>query len=323
MPRVDMPLTDLVGYLPEREEPADFAEFWAETLAEARSHDEAPTCTPYDAGLTLVDVYDVRFPGYGGHPVAGWLLVPAGADGPLPCVVGYLGNGGGRGFPFEWLTWANAGYVHLLMDTRGQGGKLQPGATGDPVGSSGPVTPGTITRGILDPHDYYYRRVYTDAVRAVDAARAHPAVDPARVVVAGGSQGGSLALAAAGLCDGLAGAVVDVPSLCHFRRALDVVEGNAYQEIWMFLRTHRDRVEDVFRTLSYVDGLNFAARATAPALFSVGLMDVICPPSTVYAAYNHYAGDKNINVYPYNQHEGGGGYQTLEALRFVRSVLKL
>lgn len=321
MPRVDMPLDELVSYLPERDEPADFAAFWSATLADARRHDTAPTFTPHDAGLTLVDVYDVRFPGFGGHPVAGWLLVPAGAREPLPCVVGYLGNGGGRGFPFEWLTWPNAGYVHLLMDTRGQGGKLQPGATGDPAGSSGPVTPGTITRGILDPHEYYYRRVYTDAVRAVDAARAHPAVDPDRIVVAGGSQGGSLALAAAGLSDGLAGAVVDVPSLCHFRRALDVVEGNAYQEIWMFLRTHRDRLDQVFRTLSYVDGVNFAARARAPALFSVGLMDTTCPPSTVYAAYNHYAGPKDINVYPYNQHEGGGGFQQQAALRFVRTLL--
>lgn len=98
MPRVDVPLGGLVSYLPERDEPADFAGFWAATLADAGRCDTAPTVTPYDAGLTLVDVHDVRFPGFGGHPVAGGLLVPAGAHGPLPCVVGYLGSGGGRGF---------------------------------------------------------------------------------------------------------------------------------------------------------------------------------------------------------------------------------
>ena len=74
--------------------------------------------------------------------MAGWLLVPASARGPLPCVVGFLGYGGGRGFPYEWLTWPAAGYAHLLMDTRGQGGSLQPGATGDPHGSAGSSSPG-------------------------------------------------------------------------------------------------------------------------------------------------------------------------------------
>ena len=47
-------------------------------------------------------------------------------------------------------------------------------------------------------------------------------------------------------------------------------------------------VEQVFKTLSYFDGVNFAARAHAPALFSVALMDAVCPPATVFAAYNAY-----------------------------------
>ena len=50
-----------------------------------------------------------------------------------------------------------------------------------------------MTRGILEPETYYYRRLITDAVRAVEAVRAHPAVDASRVVVTGGSQGGGSA----------------------------------------------------------------------------------------------------------------------------------
>jgi cephalosporin-C deacetylase len=34
-------------------------------------------------------------------------------------------------------------------------------------------------------------------------------------------------------------------------------------------------------------------------------MDTVCPPSTVFAAYNNYAGPKEISVYPFNDHEGG------------------
>ena len=84
----------------------------------------------------------------------------------------------------------------------------------------------------------------------------------------------------------------------------DRVDSLPYGEIAHFCKVHRDRVETVFGTLSYFDGLNFAARANAPALFSVGLMDDIYPPSTVYAAYNHYAGPKEIRVWPFNRHEG-------------------
>jgi len=74
----------------------------------------------------------------------------------------------------------------------------------------------------------------------------------------------------------------------------------------------------VFETLSYFDGVNFAPRATAPALFSTALMDIICPPSTVYAAYNHYAAEKDIRTWPYNGHEGGGSFQVQEKIAFLR-----
>ena len=70
---------------------------------------------------------------------------------------------------------------------------------------------------------------------------------------------------------------------------------------------HRDAVDQTFRTLSYFDGANFAARSAAPALYSVALMDPICPPSTVYAAANGHLGGAEVIEYPFNEHEGGQG----------------
>jgi cephalosporin-C deacetylase len=83
---------------------------------------------------------------------------------------------------------------------------------------------------------------------------------------------------------------------------------------------HRDQVETVFRTLSYFDGVNFAARATAQALFSTAMMDDICPPSTVFAAYNHYQGDKDIRIWPFNNHEGGQSFQAVDKLKLLAEV---
>jgi cephalosporin-C deacetylase len=314
----DLPLEELRVYRPEREEPADFDGFWSSTLEEARARRSANEFVPAHSELRTVEVFDVTFSGYGGHPIKGWLILPRHRSEPLPAIVEYVGYGGGRALPYEWLVWASAGFAHLVMDTRGQGSAWSSGDTGDPEpeGSS-PQHPGFLTRGVFDPRTYYYRRLITDAVLAIDCVRDHPAVDPDRVLVAGDSQGGGLALAAAGLGEELAAAVIDVPFLCHFRRAVDLAERQPYLELRSFLAVHRNRVEDVFRTLSYVDGMNFAVRATAPALVSVGLMDDVCPPSTVFAAFNHYAGPKELRVWPYNGHEAGSGHHLQEKLRFL------
>jgi len=70
----------------------------------------------------------------------------------------------------------------------------------------------------------------------------------------------------------------------------------------------------------HFDGFNFAVRANSRALLSVGLMDFTCPPSTVFAAYNHYAGEKEIKVWSYNDHEGGESFQMIEKMKFLTGL---
>jgi cephalosporin-C deacetylase len=319
----DLPLNELKTYCPERDEPADFDAFWQSTLEEARSHPLNATLEPVDYGLTAQEMFDVTFAGFGGQPIKGWLILPKQRAGKLPCVVEYIGYGGGRGFPIDWLLWSSAGYAHFVMDTRGQGSSWSRGDTPDLYADGGnPHIPGSMTKGILDPKHYYYRRVFTDAVRAVDAARSHPEVDASRIAVTGGSQGGGITIAVTGLVSDVVAAMPEVPFLCHYRRATEIVDTYPYKEIADYCHIHRDTVETVFNTLSYFDGVNFAARAKAKSLFSVALMDQVCPPSTVYAAYNYWAGEKDMKVYPYNGHEGGQNYQTLEKLKFLKRIWK-
>jgi cephalosporin-C deacetylase len=207
------------------------------------------------------------------------------------------------------------------MDTRGQGSAWLNGDTPDrEADGSNPQYPGFMTRGILDPRTYYYRRVFADAARAIETARSHSAIDATRIAITGTSQGGGITIAMSALEPRVVACLPDVPFLCHYRRATQLIDTAPYSEIVNFCKTHRDKANLVFRTLSYFDGMNFAARANAPALFSVGLRDDICPPSTVYAAYNHYAGLKDIRVYEFNQHDGGGAHQVLERLRFLSTL---
>ena len=151
----------------------------------------------------------MTFAGAEGHPVRAWFLRPRAATAPIACRVTFIGYGGGRGLPAEHTLYAAAGFAELVVDTRGQGGTWSAGATGDPgAGESGPETAGVMTRGILDPRTYYYRRLYVDAVRAVETAAADPRVDSERIGVSGFSQGGGLSLASAAL-------VPDMVRLCQ------------------------------------------------------------------------------------------------------------
>ncbi len=318
----DLPLEQLQTYKPPRVEQTDFDAFWRETLSTSRSFPLDAKFELSDWGLSTLDVFDVTYNGYCGQPIKAWLLLPHTRAGKLPCVVEYLGYGGGRGYPYNWLLWASAGFAHLVMDTRGQGSTWMHGDTPDLESDGGnPQHPGFMTRGVLSPKTYYYRRVFTDAVRAVETARSHPAIDAERIAITGGSQGGGITLAVSALAAELVQvAMPDVPYLCHYRRATQIVDSDPYGEIVRFCRSHRDQIDTVFQTLSYFDGVNFAARANATALFSTALMDNICPPSTVFAAYNYYAGEKQIKVYEFNLHDGGGIHQTTEKVKFLKGL---
>jgi cephalosporin-C deacetylase len=305
MPWFDLPHDQLTEYQSSAIAPPDLEEFWEGTLIAARSFAVPPLVERVECGLRTIDVFDVTFSGFGGDPIRAWYQRPAGVSEALPIVVRYQGYGDGRGLPHQTSIWPHAGYAVLEVDTRGQGtsaGRI--GHTADSA-FSGPAVPGYLTRGITDRDTYYYRRVFTDAVRAVETCRTLPGVDPSRIVVAGSSQGGGIALAVSGLDPNLVAAVPDVPFLSDFRRAAELAIEAPYTELVAYLAAHPTDVDSIFNTLGYFDPAILVRRANAPAIFSVGLMDTICPPSTVYAAYNAYGGEKSIHEYPYNKHEGG------------------
>jgi cephalosporin-C deacetylase len=113
----------------------------------------------------------------------------------------------------------------------------------------------------------------------------------------------------------------DVPFLCDIPRATRLVDTLPYTEIVTYLRNHRDRVDQAFRTLSYFDGATLATRATCPALFSVALMDDIVPPSAVYATRNAWAGRADLEVYQFNGHDSGGGHHRARQLQWLGQLL--
>ena len=332
MPLFDYPLEQLREYTSAAREPEDFREFWDRTLAEAQALPLDAQFSPVDNHLSVIDTFDVTFAGFRADPIKGWLHLPANREEGirLPVVVQFVGYSGGRGMAHQDTKWAQAGFAHFIMDTRGQGYGGITGQTPDPHPSAGEVAyAGLMTRGIASREGYYYRRVYVDAFRALEAVQSHPEVDPGRIILSGISQGGGITIAAAGLAagrlDGIIGALPDVPFLQDFPRAIDIAVRGPYPEIAGFLNRHRDRYERSLEVLNYFDGVHLGRAATAPALFSVAQMDDVCPPSTVFAAFNAYgtaAGtEKQIEVYRFNNHEGGQEHHWIRQLQFVKNLL--
>lgn len=74
-----------------------------------------------------------------------------------------------------------------------------------------------------------------------------------------------------GLVPDLSTLIITATLLCHIRRAIEITDEAPYGEIVNFPAVHRETEEAARPTLSYVDGVAFACRASAPAHFGVDL----------------------------------------------------
>ena len=316
------PRSALESYSPALTKKDDFDFFWQQTLADYVQISPQALLTPIVSPIQVLDIFDVEIPGYNNDPINGWFLTPKGLVEDRPLVVIFEGYGGGRGNFNEWLFWANCGYPTLVMDTRGQGGGYRRGDTPDGPYPRGSSTAGFMTMGIETKENYYYRRVFSDAVSFVRAAKSLPHVDPTRIITTGASQGGAIALAVTSLSPEVFATMPDVPFMCHIHRAIELTDSYPYQEIVNYCRIHRVDSAIALETLTYFDCMNLVTRAKAPALISIGMHDPICPPDTVFAMRNHYGGPITTQVWEFNMHEGGASDQNLLQAEWLSALLK-
>ena len=91
--------------------------------------------------------------------------------------------------------------------------------------------------------------------------------------------------------------------MCDYRRAIQITPNNPYLEIPNFLKSFPNLYDAALRTLSYTDNVNLAPWIECKVVVSNCLWDDICPPSTIFGAYNHITAEKSMEIYPFHKHE--------------------
>ncbi|MHB8636772.1 MAG: acetylxylan esterase [Fimbriimonadaceae bacterium] len=304
MPLTDLPLDQLFSYTGRNPRPADFDAYWSAALDELATVDSRVALAEVTTPAPFACAFDLRWTGVGGAEVYAKLMRPkAGSSGPA--LVKFHGYSMHSGDWFDLLPYVAAGFTVAAMDVRGQAG-----LSVDPGGAIGNTLQGHIVRGVSDrPEKLFYRSVFLDAAQLAGIVMGLDGVDPTRVGVTGWSQGGGLTLACAALEPRVARIAPVYPFLCDYQRVweMDLAANNAYDEIRSWFRRfdpRHEREAELFIRLGYIDNQHLAPRITAQTLMVSGLMDVHCPISTQFAAYNRIAGAKDVLIYPDFGHEG-------------------
>ena len=308
MPLIDMPLSELRKYKGRSPRPGDFDAFWARALKEMRGTNPMLEMKPAEFQAPCAECFDLYFTGVRGARIHAKYLRPRRAGRPHPALVQFHGYSGDCGDWSGKLQYVAMGYSIAALDCRGQGGQSE-----DSGGVKGNTLNGHIVRGLDDSADnLLFRHVYLDTAQLTGLVMGMPEVDPKRVGVFGGSQGGGLTLACAALEPRVKLAAPTFPFLSDYKRVweMDLAKA-AYQELRDFFRMfdpeHR-REEEIFNRLGYIDIQNLAPRIKARVMMGVGLMDTICPPSSQFAAYNKIKAPKELVIYPDFGHEGLPGF---------------
>lgn len=304
MPLVDMPVKELEGYMGSSPMPADFDDFWDKALADLDAQQLDVELVPAAFQTEGALCYDLFFTGVGGSRIHAKFLRPKEIAGKAPAVLQFHGYSGDSGDWCGKLGYVGEGYVVAALDCRGQGGISQ-----DATAYHGTTQNGMIIRGLddPDPEKLHFRNVFLDTAALARIVMALDYVDESRVGAMGGSQGGGLTMACISLEPRINRAAPVYPFLSDYKRVWDMdLAQRAYMELATFFRHHDPRhlrEDEIFSKLGYIDISNLAPRIRAKVMMATGLMDVVCPPSTQYAAYNRMTCEKSHVLYPDFGHE--------------------
>ena len=287
---------------PFTREPADFIDFWNRNIENMRAVPLSYTKEKAEEYCTdKIDCYLLKIRlNKQNQSVYAYLFYPKNAQkGSCPVVLCPPGAGIKTiKEPLRHKYYAEHGFIRMEIEIHGLDPRLPKETFDDITKAFNGRENGYLYNGLQDPDRYYMKRVYLSLIRCLDLLTALPEWDGRNLIVQGGSQGGALAIVAAGLDRRVTQCIVNHPALSDMA-AYSAGRTGGYP--------HFNKVDGMFtdrnmRTMAYYDVVNFARHVTADVYMTWGYNDNTCPPTTSYAVWNTFTCPKEALITPINEH---------------------
>ena len=289
---------------PYTQEPQDFRSFWQKNVEELKQVPMSYTKELYkDYCTDKIDCYLVELQiDKMGHSMYGFLFYPKNAQpGKHPVVLCPPGAGIKTiKEPMRNKYYAENGFVRFEVEIHGLDPRISSETFGEISRAFNDRNGGYLANGLENKDIYYMKHVYVGLVRCIDFLTSLPEWDGKNVAVQGGSQGGALAIIAAGLDSRVTQCVANHPALSDMAGYAAKGGTGGYPHFCRQPQILSNK--DCLNTLAYFDVVNFARYVKAPTYLTWGYNDVTCPPTTSYAVWNTLKCTKESLLTPINEH---------------------
>lgn len=289
---------------PYTQEPQDFRSFWQKNVEELKQVPMSYTKELYkDYCTDKIDCYLVKLQiDKMGHSMYGFLFYPKNArPGKHPVVLCPPGAGIKTiKDPMRNKYYAENGFVRFEVEIHGLDPRIPSETFGEISRAFNDRNGGYLANGLENKDIYYMKHVYVGLVRCIDFLTSLPEWDGKNVAVQGGSQGGALAIIAAGLDSRVTQCVANHPALSDMAGYAAKGGTGGYPHFCRQPQILSNK--DCLNTLAYFDVVNFARYVKAPTYLTWGYNDVTCPPTTSYAVWNTLKCTKESLLTPINEH---------------------
>lgn len=289
---------------PYTQEPQDFRSFWQKNVEELKQVPMSYTKELYkDYCTDKIDCYLVKLQiDKMGHSMYGFLFYPKNAQpGKHPVVLCPPGAGIKTiKDPMRNKYYAENGFVRFEVEIHGLDPRIPSETFGEISRAFNDRNGGYLANGLENKDIYYMKHVYVGLVRCIDFLTSLPEWDGKNVAVQGGSQGGALAIIAAGLDSRVTQCVANHPALSDMAGYAAKGGTGGYPHFCRQPQILSNK--DCLNTLAYFDVVNFARYVKAPTYLTWGYNDVTCPPTTSYAVWNTLKCTKESLLTPINEH---------------------
>ena len=289
---------------PYTQEPQDFRSFWQKNVEELKQVPMSYTKELYkDYCTDKIDCYLVKLQiDKMGHSMYGFLFYPKNAQpGKHPVVLCPPGAGIKTiKDPMRNKYYAENGFVRFEVEIHGLDPRIPSETFGEISRAFNDRNGGYLANGLENKDIYYMKHVYLGLVRCIDFLTSLPEWDGKNVAVQGGSQGGALAIIAAGLDSRVTQCVANHPALSDMAGYAAKGGTGGYPHFCRQPQILSNK--DCLNTLAYFDVVNFARYVKAPTYLTWGYNDVTCPPTTSYAVWNTLKCTKESLLTPINEH---------------------